>query len=289
MTSFVQPTVRRSLFRVVFWMLCLLSTGSLAAFFAFGRTMAEKFVSELIMPCGLIWLLLLGASLLAFSLKSRAAGWVGILIFLTFSTLGNGHIADLLSGSLEAEFRDIQPLEQEPFDRVILLGGGARVGGNGVAQGNPSGDRVIVAASMYHHSLTPTLICTGTGIKGLNGGLPGPAELSRDTLMALGVPESAIEFSEGRNTSEELAALAKSIGDSNQRIGIVTSAWHMPRVLKLADQQGLKLHPLPADFLNGPTRQQSVAEKIKAFIPQVDALNTTTKSMKEYIAMAVGR
>lgn len=289
MTDILQPRLRSSVIRVIFWMSTLVASGGAASFFAFGKTITEKFATALILPCGLIWMLLFAASLLAFFLKCRPAGVVVLFTFFLYTALGSGHLACLLVNSIEAPFRDIRPLQQEPFDKVIVLGGGGTMGGNDQVQGNRSGDRLIVAASLYHQGITKKLICTGSKIEGLGGNLPGPGETSASVLKALGVPDEAIEFAKGRTTSEELANLSKQFADNDLRLGIVTSAWHLPRALRLAESHKLILHPLPSNFLSGPVRPTSLEEKIKGFIPEAYNLTTTSDVIKEYLAMAIGR
>lgn len=289
MSDLLQPRLRSSVFRVILWMATLVVSGGAASFLAFGKTITEKFVTALVLPCGIVWLMLLAASLLAFFLKCRPAGFVVLLTFFLYTALASGYVACVLVDSIEAPFREIRPLQQEPFDKVIVLGGGGGLGGNGRPQGNTSGDRLIVAASLYHQGITQKLICTGTKIKGLGDNQPGPAEVSTAVLTALGVPADAIEYAEGRTTSEELANLSKQFGESDLRLGIVTSAWHLSRALRLAEKHELTLHPLPSDFLGGPVRPMSLEEKVKALIPEAHNLTATSHIIKEYLAMAVGR
>lgn len=266
-----------------------LASCSFASFFAFGKTVTEKYITALLLPCGVIWLLLFGLSMLAFFLRSRTVGCLALLTFCTYTVLANGYLADALVKSMEKPFRDIDPLQQEPFDKVIVLGGGGNLGANLRAQGNGSGDRLILAAALYHQGLTKTLICTGTRIKGLGDNGIGPAEISSAVLQSLGVPEGAIQLADGRTTSEELANLSKQIAKDRERIGIVTSAWHLPRALRLARSHDLTLSPLPADFLGGPVRARTTAEAIKDMIPGADSLVTTTRLLKENLAALAGR
>lgn len=289
MSDILRPTVPASIFRVIVWMMAGLATSGVAAFFGFGKTVTEKLITALILPCGVIWLLLLTLSVLAFFLKNRAVGVLGLLTFTIYTVLCSGYLAGTLVASIEAPFVDIDPLKQEPFDKVILLGGGGQVGSNLRSQGNSSGDRLILAAALYHQGITKTVICTGTNIKGLGRNEIGPGQVSSAVLQSLGVPENAIEFVEGRTTSEEMVNLSQQLDTENQRIGIVTSAWHLPRALRLADGQNLKLYPLPADFFGGPIRPRNALEVVKDFIPEVDSLIVTSYLLREHLAAFVGR
>lgn len=289
MTDILTPTVRTSVFRVIVWMTVGLGSSGVASFFAFGKTVTEKLITALVLPCGAIWVLLFSFSLLAFFLKNRTVGFLGLLAFAAYTVLGSGYLSNALAARIERPFRNIDPLKQEPFDKVILLGGGGSIGSNSRPQGNRSGDRLILAASLYHQGITPTVICTGTSIQGLGENGMGPGQVSAAVLQSLGVPADAIEFGEGRTTAEELANLKRQLGDQPQRIGIVTSAWHLSRALRLAEHQGLKLIPLPADFMAGKVRSRTNAELIKDCIPEADSLLATTALLKEHLAALVGR
>ncbi|MEP3482596.1 MAG: ElyC/SanA/YdcF family protein [Fuerstiella sp.] len=289
MSDILQPALRTCIFRVIGWMAVGLMSSGAAWFLAFGRTVTEKLVTALILPCGIIWLMLFGISLLAFFMKNRTIGICGLFTFAIFTVLGSGYVAGFLTSSLEGPFRDIKPFEQRPFDKVVLLGGGGKLGSNHRAQGSSSGDRLILAAAMYHGGMAKTVICTGTSIQGLGNGQLGPGKLSAIVLRSLGVPDDAIEFIDGRTTAEEMVSLRQHLTADDKRVGIVTSAWHLSRALRLAERQNLKLHPLPADFLGGPIRPKTSAEIIKDCIPEADSLLVTTHLLRERMAELAGR
>lgn len=289
MSDILRPTFRASVFKVVLWMTAGVASSGLASFLAFGKTVTEKFVTAVVLPCGIIWLLLLAFSLLAFLLKNRAIGVLGLLTFVFYSAMGSGYLSGALVTAIEAPFRDIDPLQQEPFDKVILLGGGGKVGPNMRPQGNGSGDRLILAAALYHSGIAKKLVCTGTNIKGLGRNTIGPGEIASAVLQSLGVPKDAIEFAEGRTTSEEMANLSQKVGNDNLRMGVVTSAWHLSRALRLAESQNLNLSPLPADFFGDPERPKTWAEIVKDFIPEAESLMITTHVLKERLAALAGR
>ena len=190
---------------------------------------------------------------------------------------------------METPFAKIQPLKEEPFDAVIVLGGGGSIGANGRFQGNGSGDRMILAAQLYHAGITPKLICTGKRMTTMDGNGPDPSAISLDLLVGMGVPEDAIERLGGHNTSEEMQNLKKRFGDDQFRVGLVTSAWHLPRALRLAQANGLNPAPLPADFMAGPEGPQTVAQRIAACIPQAENFLAVSRIAKEHLAGFVRR
>jgi len=117
-----------------------------------------------------------------------------------------------------------------------------------------------------------------------------PAETSRDILLKLGVPDSAIEISGGRNTSEEMQELSQRFQTSKSRIGLLTSAWHLPRAVRLANRNGLQPIPLPADFRTGANVEGfTTGQIVESMIPNGSALAATWSCAKEYLGMLVGR
>ncbi len=163
------------------------------------------------MPAGLLWLLLLFSTSYAAALRERASAVMLFVCWSGLSIAGNGYVSDAFGRALEAPFVEISPLESEPFDAVVLLGGGGTVGSNGRFQSNWSGDRFILAAQLYHAGLTKRIICTGQRIAEMNSTGVDPSEIGRDVLSRLGVPDSAIEEIGGRNTTEEMQQLGRCL------------------------------------------------------------------------------
>ena len=256
---------------------------------ALGRIVAEKLVTNLAMPSGLLWLLLLVSVLAARRAGHRDLVLAAALPWTVLTVLGNGIVAETLAQSLEQPYRHIQPLESGPFDAVVLLGGGTSMGGNRRIQGNFSGDRILLTAQMFHAGLTERVICTGHRIVELDPDGLDPAEQALAILMSLGVPESSIELLAGRNTSEEMHLLGESFGNTDQRIGLITSAWHLPRALRLASRNKLKPEPLPADFITGPASRLTTGDMVLSCVPQHGALRVAAKVLKEYLGILAGR
>ena len=107
-------------------------------------------------------------------------------------------------------------------------------------------------------------------------------------LLALGIPEDDIELLDGRNTSEEMRFLGERFRDS-AGIGLITSAWHLPRATRLATKNGFDPIPLPADFISTPGKPATTARLILDCIPQDGSLSTSSKLLKEYLGMLAGR
>ena len=171
-----------------------------------------------------------------------------------------------------------------------MLGGGGGPGAHGRQQGNSSGDRLILAAQLYHQKIAKKFICTGQRIASMNSSGVDPAVASRDILLNLGVPDSAIEMMGGRNTSEEMRELAGRFRDSKARIGLLTSAWHLPRAMRLANRNGLQPIPLPADFRSGPRSNGfTTGQIVESMLPNGSVLGSNWSLAKEFLGMLLGR
>lgn len=256
---------------------------------ALGRMVAEKLVTVLAMPTGIVWLLLLVSVLATGRAGRRDLMLAAAIPWTVLTLLGNGMVAEALAQSLEQPYRQIQPLQSEPFDSIIVLGGGTSVGGNGRIQGNTAGDRILLTAQMFHAGLTKRILCSGGRITELALDTTNPAEESLALLVSLEVPKEFIGQLKGRNTSEEMHLLSESLGNTNERIGLVTSAWHLTRTLRLAERNNLTLEPLPADFIAGPPSRLTTGAIILNCIPQAEALWRSAKVLKEYLGIIVKR
>ena len=111
--------------------------------------------------------------------------------------------------------------------------------------GGPSPElaaRLRHAASLYHAGRARTILCSG--------GHPGPdseARVMQRALIAAGVPEDAILIEEtGSSTRRTLAAVERIGGGRWSRILMVSSPYHMYRIVGEAQRLGLPVVASPA-------------------------------------------
>ena len=111
------------------------------------------------------------------------------------------------------------------------------------------------------------------------------ARVLADAAVELGFPrERIVEIDTGRDTAEEIDALKLLVGD--ERIALVTSAWHLPRAMKLAAAAGLDAHPCPTDYLGG---RDATIPRLAYFTWDADSLMNTTRAWREYVGRAWAR
>ncbi len=103
-----------------------------------------------------------------------------------------------------------------------------------------------------------------------------------DAAVELGFPrERIVEIDTARDTAEEVDALRLLAGE--ERVALVTSAWHLPRAMKLAAAARLDAFPCPADYLGG--RDEQIG-RLAYVTWDADSLANTTRAWREYVGQA---
>lgn len=246
-----------------------------------GRATTEKIITSWFMPLGIVWLLLLLLVLLLWNQRFFWSTCLATFCFLTLTIASSEFVADWLLSSLESEYTVWRLDRDEPLDAVVVLGGGTKASpAFGRVEGN---DRVLYGAEIYLQKKTRLLITTGKSL------IPGKNDPSTDTKalwMRLGIPEDAIQAIGGPNTAAEMRELKQLLGaKTNGRIGILTSAYHLPRAMRLAKTSDLDLIPIAADHCYDPFSPI----RFRSFLPNENALHETHIALKEHLAAWVGR
>ena len=212
-----------------------------------------------------------------------AALAVGQLIVFSFGTVSNALLLPL-----EDEARaEAAKAPACCYDAIVVLGGSI---GPAMPPWRPdpelveSSDRLWHAARLFHRGLAPRIVVSG-GSYVVQAGQAPPTQTEavamRQFLLALGVPEDRIVM-EGKslNTIENMRETRALVGDA--RVALVTSAYHMPRALRLARAAGLSAEAFPTDWQVVPTG----TPWWEAAVPSVGALAASGIAIKEYLALA---
>jgi len=246
----------------------------------------QKTLGLLIMPVGILWLMLLGMTLWSWRLRRPAFATLLSLLWILFTLAGNPWVGQRLMARLEARV-PVSHLEQGPaLDAVCVLGGGSEVDAQGRPQFSAHGDRVAEAARLWHAGRTLHLVASGRS----NDSLLGERDLAQETRslwLGLGVPDSAIRVvpTPCFITREEIAAYA-ALRDQQRwsRIGLLTSASHLPRALKLAQKAKLEVVPLACDYQGQPHRF-----RFQDQVPQEEGFRLAQTAAWEVVGQALGR
>lgn len=250
-----------------------------------GSLIVQRGITALIMPVGLVWLGSIALLIWAWRRRERrvAGGLAVVLVVLTLG--GNRGLSKFALDRLEGEYQRVDALEAGNCDVVFVLGGGAGRGPEGQLNVSSSGDRIVLAARLYHAGKTKRLVCSGKVAAPYWPEDRDPGRMSYLLLHDLAVPREALALLGGRNTKEEMGEIKSFVGtNAVTRAGVVTSAWHMRRAIRLAKNEGLALTPLPADFHGGEVNWRDYS-----LIPEGGALAEMGLAMKELIAGVIGR
>ena len=216
--------------------------------------------------------------------RSRTAACTGAAVMTVF---GNGYVTNQLALSLEREHLNFAIDQMSPLDVLFVLGGGTTTTLQPMEELNSAGDRVVMAARLYHAKKTNLIVCTGKQWQRTDPNDLDPNEEAARVLAAVNVPETAIARIGGRNTSEEMVQIATFLKQqklTEKRVGIVTSAWHLNRANRLAKHNGIDATMIPCDF-----RSQHFKAGYDLLLPTAGNLDVSAACIKEYLAGLVGR
>ncbi len=236
-----------------------------------------KIVTALALPPVSMFLgLAVGTSLIL--LRRRRIGW--LIMGLAVAELGVlclPPVSDRLVMALETEARaSADHARPCCYAAIVVLGGGVEAPTS--SKGLPfhlagSADRVVEGAYLFHKGVAPRLIVSGNG---------GEAEAMRRFLMALDVPSRAIVVDDrARNTLETIQNVRDLV--EGKRVAFVTSAYHMPRVLKLARRANIASAAFPTDVLGVDAGDLAC---VSCWVPSLGSLNAATLALHEILALA---
>lgn len=256
-----------------------------------GKSSTEKMLTGMVQPLfvAIVAAMAIGATLLRRG--ERPMGWALLIAAGCLWCVSSGVVVNRVFLYWESRFVSVEPSANEPFDYVVVLGGGTGIAPDGRAQFGGAGDRVGYAAQLFLAGKAKNLVTTGDTLV-LTGILArkfeakyDPSEQTRQIWKELGIPEDAIFELPGQNTWSEMAALKEHPEWwKGKRCGLLTSAFHMPRALKLAERAGVQVSPIGADYRAGKG-----PFIISDLVPDVGHLERLQIIIKEWIGMTVGR
>lgn len=213
--------------------------------------------------------------------------WKARLFALTvlafYTVAGNAWVGGWLLAKLEAPYVAMSR-NTEKFDAICVLGGGTSSTPDGVAQSGPAGDRLLVPARLFLRGQSRHLVASGLSVTD-TGGKRSLADDTASIWKELGIPASSItRLSEPRNTSEEIRTYRGLLATKGwKRVGVCSSAWHLRRVMKICEKEGVELIPVPADFLSVDLPWSPLYA-----VPQARGFQNVQKALWEYLGAATG-
>jgi uncharacterized SAM-binding protein YcdF (DUF218 family) len=246
----------------------------------------EKALGLLVMPVGLIWLLLLAGAGFCLRRRQRGPAAMVLAMALLYGLAGNRYLASALVGSLERRVAPVDVAALQPFDAVFVLGGGSEQDAAGAPELGLGGDRIFLAARLWHAGKARLLVASGASRDGIAGFRDGGQE-TRALWQAVGIPDRAILVVPEPcwNTRDEIQAYARLQARYRwQRMALVSSASHLPRAMALASRAGLAFTPLGADRIG---RRRGF--ELQGLVPQGVGFETSQRACWEYLGRWLGR
>lgn len=250
-----------------------------------GKTGAEKTLTRLTFPIGLLWLFLTAGLFHSLWCGHWGRASLAGLGWLLFTLLGSAPGAHACIRSLEYQFTSFEPGVDPALDLLVVLGGGTSQGPLR-PQAGVSGDRVVLAAQLFHQGHAKRLITTGNSTPAFGRVRSSPSEHTLEIWNELGIDAKYIGTLSGINTYQEIQSLKELRQElPTARIGLLSSASHLPRAMRLARAAGMsELIPVAADY-----QAHVEAYSFVDFIPTAYSFDQVARSQHEYMAALFAR
>ena len=193
------------------------------------------------------------------------------LLILSLPITGNALLRSLETAPpiSEAQLKDIQA--------IVILGGGKN--NNAPEYGGADTinkwtlERLRYGAHLQQQTGKPILVTGGAPY----GGRPeadAMAEALKQNFHA-----KTVWVEDRSNDTADNAAYSASILKRHgiKKISLISQAWHLPRAIKLFEQQGLTVTPAPTGYTTEET------EPIAQWLPNAGGLNKSSMAIKEYL------
>lgn len=240
-----------------------------------------KFISLLVYPLGLTFVLAGLALLLHLSGRGRWGAALGLLALGWLWAWSMPVTSDALMATLERRYENL-PVEVVPrADAIVVLGGAFSADANWpYPSAGEAVDRYWHAARLYHAGRGQRILLSG-GRDPRRPANPTEAQSGAIFLADMGVPAGHLLLdNEARTTQQHVAHIAQLLEAHGLRsFLLVTSASHMRRAEAVFRAGGLEPIPVATDFRVEPDPVQ----RLRRYLPSVEALSESTAAMHEYV------
>ena len=245
----------------------------------------KKILSALILPpTSLILLAFIGLWLICQRPKADAAGKTLIalalatLLILSLPITGNALLRSLETTPpiTEAQLKDIQA--------IVILGGGKNIQAPEFAHTDTVNrwtlQRLRYGAYLQQQTGKPILVTGGAPY----GGKPEADAMADSLKQDFHAKSILVEDQQSTSTSENAVYSAKVLKQHGiTKIALVSQAWHLPRAIKLFEQQGFAVTPAPTGYTTEDT------EPFAQWLPKASALDKSSMALKEYLGTLMGK
>ncbi len=212
--------------------------------------------------------------------RRRIAGWLWGSAAAVVYLGAIGPVGDALLGPLEREYPPLRDRSLPAVGYVVVLGSGyePRDGIPVTAALDEDGlVRIVEGVRLMRRLGAVRLVVSGGAPPGGTPPAFGYAKLAR----GLGVDDASLVVLSGSlDTSAEARSVAALLGAAP--FILVTSAYHMPRAMRLMERAGA--HPFPAP--TGQLVNESANVGWGSFLPTSGGLGRTERALHEYLGLA---
>lgn len=242
----------------------------------------QKLVTTFASPLGFSLLL----ALLGLALARR---WMVLLALLWLWGWSTPWAAHRLAAVVEAPVPLVAAEQLPTADVIVVLGGALSPpvpGWNPELNLTSAGDRVLLAARLYHLGKAPRILFTGGPINYFGD---SEAQTAAELLQRLGVPAAAISIERESRTTRENSSLSLPLlqGLGARRVLLVSSAAHLPRSLRnfrdAARATGAVIEFLPAPC--DPVEIFDNQHALKRWLPNTEALAASQMLFRQLLGL----
>jgi uncharacterized SAM-binding protein YcdF (DUF218 family) len=208
-----------------------------------------------------------------------------IITFVVFYFFSNSFILDEFMRPYETPAIPESAISGK-YDAGIVLGGMIAYDPTLIRpQFSRAVDRLIQAVTLYKDGKIRKIFLSGGSGSILEKDVL-EAQILKDYLLKLGIPDSAIVVEAHSKNTRENALFSKPLLDSlnkNGRYLLITSAMHMPRAMRCFEKVGIHVTPFSVDRYSGP--RKFIFDHV--FIPTTGALDGWNVLLHEWLGFII--
>jgi uncharacterized SAM-binding protein YcdF (DUF218 family) len=240
----------------------------------------KQCVGALATPLMLALILAAVAGAIRWCARRRIAAWFLVAAAVIVFVGAIGRVGNALLGPLERRYPPLSDGSLPTVGYIVVLGSGyaPRDGIPVTAALDEDGlVRVIEGVRLVRRIAAARLVLSGGAPPGETPPALGYAKLARD----LGLDDASLVVLNGSlDTGAEARSVAALIGAAP--FILVTSAYHMPRAMRLMERAGA--HPIPAP--TGQLVNELASRTWRGFLPTSSGMSKTERALHEYLGIA---
>ena len=211
-----------------------------------------------------------------------------VVLLFVFS---NGVLSDSLWRLLEYPYKRLDYSSLKSADGIVVLSSGRYLppGKTKIIEWEDP-DRFLAGIELYRAKKSNKLIFTG-GVNPFKSKIPPEGNIYVKEAISMGIPkEDLFTTDQVYNTFEEAKAIKRlflqEIRSNQNKIILVTSAFHMKRAKKVFEREGMKVLPYPVDFKSNGNFLKSLRNPIN-LMPSASSLNKSSRAFREIIGRII--